>query len=311
MNAPVVPTPGLGIRQSTVLQPGAYVLPAGLTIAADGITLDGNGAVLVGVNRQGAGVQVDGHAGVTIRNLRIRDYYHGLVVRNCQNVTLEHNQISATAEVPVNTVFLDIWRPAADAYGGAILLDHVAGGEINDNNLQHQMSGLLLYHCRRLNVRRNNASYKSGFGVYLHDTSDSVLEENWADFCCRYEPRDTPRPVVGAGSTGHMGADAAGFVIEHNRFLRNGTAIAILADRDHGIRPVPPEVSGRPELRPCDNVIRGNDIQDNRTGIHLANADRTVIEQNTINKNVEADLRREDDRDTRLGHNLGLRGAYL
>jgi parallel beta-helix repeat protein len=88
-------------------------------------------------------------------------------------------------------------------------------------------------------------------------------------------------------------------------------AIAILADRDHGIRPVPPEVSGRPELRPCDNVIRGNDIQDNRIGIHLANADRTVIEQNTINKNVEADLRREDDRDTRPGNNLGLRGAYL
>jgi parallel beta-helix repeat protein len=456
MSATVTPTPGLVIRENTRLQPGVYVLPAGLTIAAAGVTLDGNGATLVGVDRQGAGIQVDGHANVTIRNVRIQDYCHGIVVRNGKHITVERNQIAATAEIPANTIFLDIWRPVAEAYGGAILLDHVEGGEINDNDVQHQMNGLLLYHCRKLNVCRNVASYNSGFGVLLHDTADSVFEENWADYCCRYEPRDQPRPVVGAVSTGHMGADAAGFVIvtrscrnvfrrnfarlggdgfflagrnpqgedvgcndnlfelndgslspniafeatfsvgnvfrnnwadrcnygfwlgystrnvlegnrmlfnrqagiavehgvgftvrdndfqsnghgillwtkyvkefletvqanrtvrdwviEHNRFFRNGTGVAIFADRDHGIRPVPPEDAGRPELRPCDNVIRGNDIQDNRIGIHLAGADRTVIEQNKVNKNVEADIRREDDRDTQVGHNLGLRGAYL
>lgn len=456
MTTPITPTSGLVLRENTRLRPGVYVLPAGLTIAADGVSLDGGGATLVGVGREGAGVSVEGHAGVTIRNLRVCEYYHGLVARNCRDIRLELNRIAATAEVPANTAFLDIWRPAADAYGGAILLDRVEGGEINDNDVQHQMSGLLLYHCRRLNVRRNSAGYNSGFGVYLHDTSDSMFEENWADFCCRYEPRDGPRPVAGAGASGHMGADAAGFVIvmrscrnvfrrnsarlggdgfflagrtprgedagcddnlfeqndgslspniafeatfsrgnvfrgnwadrcnygfwlgysarnvlernrllfnrqagvaaehgvgftvrdndfqgnghgillwtryvqefhdalpdnrtvrdwliERNRFLRNGTAIGILADRDHGIRPTAPEESGNPELRPRDVVVRGNDIQDNRVGIHLARADGTIIEQNTIRGNVEADLRREDDRDTRLGPNLGLRGAYL
>ena len=46
-------------------------------------------------------------------------------------------------------------------------------------------------------------------------------------------------------------------------------------------------------------------------GIHLLGADRTLIEQNTMNRNVEANLRCEDDKDTKLGSNLGLRGAYL
>ncbi len=455
-DASVVPTSGMVIRANTQLEPGTYFLPEGLIIDADEVILDGNGATLIGDGRRGVGVLVNGRANVTIRNLRIREYGHGIVARHAPSISIEHNQITSTAEVEPNTVFLDIWRPATDPYGGAILLEHVVGGEVCDNDLQHQMNGLLTYHCERLSVRRNVASYNSGFGFHLFNTCDSVFEENWADYCCRYEPRDMGRPVVGARSAGHMGADAAGFLIvyrscrnvfrrnfarlggdgfflagrnpqgedvgcndnlfeyndgslspniafeatfsrgnifrynwadrcnygfwlgystdnvlegnrmlwnrqagiavehgvgfvvrdndfqsnghgillwtkyvaafvettpnnrtvrdwliENNRFLRNGTAIAILADRDHGIRPVPPEDAGRPDLRPTGNVIRRNDIQDNRIGIHLAGTDRTVIEQNKINKNVEADIRREDDRETVLGHNLGLRGAYL
>ncbi len=464
----LVPTDGLVLRHSARLRPGVYLLPAGITLDADHLTLDGNGATLIGADRQGVGIRAAGHSHLVIRNLRLRDYHHGIVVSQAQDVLIERNQITSTGEIPANTIFLDIWRPAGDPYGGAILLDQVEDAQIQDNDLQHQMNGLLIYRSQRLQVRRNLASYNSGFGIYLHQTCDSVFEENWADCCCRYEPRDGPPPRVGAGSCGHLGADAAGFVIvrgccrnvfrhnfarlsgdgfflagrdpeghnlgcndnvfeendgslspniafeatfssgnifrgnwadrsnygfwlgystgnllegnrmlfnrqagiavehgvgftvrhndfqsnghgillwtkyvreflgalggasssgsesaagvnltvrnwviERNRFYRNGTAIAILADRDHGIRPVPAEDAGRPELRPCDNAIRQNDIQDNRVGIHLSGADRTVIEQNKISKNVEADLRREDDRDTVLGHNLGLRGAYL
>ncbi|MEW6250972.1 MAG: right-handed parallel beta-helix repeat-containing protein [Planctomycetota bacterium] len=453
--ARLVPINGKVLLSDTRLEPGVYLLPDGLTIDADDVTLDGNGVVLVGEGRRGVGINVNGRRNVTIRNVRLREYGHGIAARGTQGLTIEGCQITATAEVEANTIFLDIWRPAEDAYGGAILLDAVKGAEIQDNDLQHQFAGLLAYHCQELNIRRNNASYCSGFGFYLYHVCDSLFEENWADYCCRYEPRDKGRPVVGVHSTGHVGADAAGFVIvysscrnifrrnfarlggdgfflagrspkgecvgcdhnlfeendgslspniafeatfsadnifrnnwadrcnfgfwlgystrnvlegnrmlfnrqagiavehgvgfqvrnndfqsnghgillwtrflksfdethpdnatirdwviEQNRFLRNGTAIAIFANRDHGIRPVPDEIE-RPEQRPRDNVIRRNDIQDNRVGIHLSGADRTVIEQNKINHNVEADMRREDDRETVVGHNLGLRGAYL
>lgn len=444
------------IRRNTQLRPGTYVLPAGLTIAADNVTLDGGGALLVGSNRQGAGIVVRGRENVTIRDVRIREFGHGIVAQDVSALRIERCQITSTAEVAANTVFLDIWKAADAAYGGAILLERVSGATIAENDLQHQFAGLLTYHCRRLDVRGNNASYNSGFGIHLFGTCDSVFEENWADFCNRYEPRDAGKPIVGAESAGHMGADAAGFLIvhgscrnvfrrnfarcggdgfflagrsasgepvpcddnlfelndaslspniafeatfsrgnvfrsnwadrcnygfwlgygtdyvlegnrmlfnrqagvaaehavgcvvrrndfqgnghgallwtrylkdfydgmpenrstrgwliEHNTFARNGVAIAIRADRDHGIRPVPEEESGRPELRPRDNAIRHNDIQDNRVGVHLLCADGTLIEQNKLNANVESDLRREDDRDTHLGQNPGLRGAYL
>jgi parallel beta-helix repeat protein len=455
--ATLIPTNGgLVIRENTRLEPGVYYLPEGITIEAPGVTLDGNGATILGDNRQGVGVSVLGQTGVTVRNLRIRDYYHGIVARGADGIVIEQNQITSTAEVGANTIFLDIWRPANDPYGGAILLDRVDGADILDNDLQHQLNGLLTYHCTRLNVRRNVASYNSGFGFHLFNTCESVFEENWADFCCRYEPRDKGRVVVGAGSVGHMGADSTGFLIiygscrnvfrknfarlsgdgfflagrnpagedvgsndnlfeendgslspniafeatfssgnifrnnwadrcnfgfwlgyssrnvlegnrmlfnrqagiavehgvdfevrrndfqsnghgillwtrrikafwddahtnrtirnwliEDNRFLHNDHAIAIRADRDHGIRLLPEAERGCEDVRPRDVTIRGNDIQDNRVGIHVHHADHTVIEKNKINRNVEADIRCENDRHTVLGHNLGLRGAYL
>jgi len=456
----MVPANGMVMRSNTRLEPGVYVLPDGLTIDADNVTLDGNGATLIGVDRKGAGVTVRNHAGVTIRNVRLREYAHGIVARQCQKLTVEANHVTSTAEVDTYSLFLTIGRQSDDPYGGGILLDHVDDGQIVDNDVQHQMNGLLTYHCNRLSVLRNLASYNSGFGIHLHHTCDSLFEGNWADYCCRWEPRDKsadkPRGVTGQGCVGHMGAYAAGFVIveascrnvfrrnaarlggdgfflaggvrkgenlgcndnlfefndgslspniafeatfsrgnifrnnwadrcnfgfwlgcsegyvlegnrmlynrqagvaadhaasfqvrgndfqsnghgiltwttyneglhatsgdqfvsrgwtiEGNKFYKNDFGIAIRADRDHGIRPVAPEISGKAQMRPHDHVIRENDIQDNRVGIQLFCADRTVIERNKINKNVEADVRCEDDHDTKLGHNLGMRGAYL
>lgn len=457
-NAPETIQPGScqPICSNTTLQPGVYLLPEGLQIAADGVTLDGNGATLVGTGRRGAGVTVAGHRGVTIRNLRLREYAHGIVARDAADLTLAHSQVTSTAELPANTDFLDIWRSADDPYGAGILLERVSRATLLDNDLQHQMNGLLTYSCRELTVRANNCSHNSGFGIHLFETCDSVFEDNWADFCNRYHPRDPHGPVAGVGASGHMGADSAGFVIvnrscrnvfrrnaarcsgdgfflagrhengdvtpcndnlfegndgslspniafeatfssgnifrnnwadrcnygfwlgysndvivednrmlfnrqaglavehgggfavrrntfqsnghgvlvwtkyvpaffdpghynrtsrdwqiEHNRFVGNGCGVAIRADQDHGIRPMPPEQSGRPEMRPVDHVIRHNDFQDNRVGIHLVRADRTVIEQNTFRGNVEANIRREDDSDTQLGPNLGQAGAYF
>lgn len=452
----VPPTSGMLVREDTRLEPGVYFLPDGILIDTDNVTLDGNGATLIGDSRRGVGVNVNGHNNVTIRNLRILDFYHGIAVRNASDVTIEKNQITSTAEVEANTIFLDIWMPPEEAYGGGILMVKVNGAEIHDNDLQHQMNGLMTYHCNKLHVRRNNASYSSGFGIHLFHTCDSIFEENWVEYCNRYEPRDKGKAVLGVGAIGHMGADATGFLIvhsscrnifrrnsvrmggdgfflagrsakgedvgcndnlfeandaslspnigfestfsrgnifrnnwadrgnfgfwlgystdtvvegnrcllnrqagvavehgvgfkvhnndfqgnghgillwtkyledlqaddncnktsrdwliEHNTFYRNGVGIAVRADQDHGIRPAEDSTNSQPELRPTDTVIRHNDIQDNRIGIHLLRADRTTIEKNKINKNVEAEIRREDDRETTLGHNLGMRGAYL
>lgn len=449
-SAPGVVTPrdGMSIDSDVRFKPGIYLLPHGLSIDADGVTIDGNGATLIGADRRGTGIRLTGRSGVTIRNLRIRDYEHGIHAVDCRELRLESNHVTSTAEIAANTIFLDIWKPADSAYGGGILLDRVSDSVVADNDLSHQMNGLLTYGCRKLTVRGNNANYCSGYGFHLFETCDSRFENNYADYCCRYEPR-------GPG-TGHVGADATGFLIVHNScrnvfrgnfarlggdgfflaglhpngtqtpcndnlfeandgslspniafeatfsarnifrgnradrcnygfwlgfssdnvlednrmvfnrqagiavengaafvvrsnsfqrngcgvmmwskhvpkwasalpnnltchhwliennvFSRNDKGVCIAADRDHGIRPMPPEVCGRPEVRPADNIIRRNDIQDNRVGVELFRTDRTLIENNTINRNVECNIRREDDVDTTLRANLGTAGGYL
>lgn len=205
------------IREDSILEPGLYNLPEGIVIDADNVTLDGSGALVVGAGRQGRGVSVLNHTGVTVKNLQLREYYHGIYAAGCQGLTISGCQVTSTAEVAANTIFLDIWRPAEEAYGSGLLLSGCKDCQVLENDLQHQMAGLQAYGCRGLVVGGNNASYCSAWGFSLYQTSASLYEDNCADYCCRYEPRG-PRQ-------GHMGADAAGFLIVHsscdNIFRRN------------------------------------------------------------------------------------------
>ena len=205
------------IRKDTQLESRLYVLPDGITIDSDNVTLDGNGATILGVDKTtGHGVNVFDRKNITIKNLRLLSYYHGISVRRSTGIEISGCTINQTAEIPSNTLFLDIWRPASEAYGGGIFLESVSDANIHDNDLQHQMNGLLSYQCQRLNVSNNLANYCSGFGFHLFETCDSTFSNNYADYCCRYYRSD---------SGSHLGADAAGFLIVYgscnNVFKKN------------------------------------------------------------------------------------------
>jgi len=201
----IIPTDGMVITTDIQLKPGVYVLPHGLRIASDGVTLEGNNALIIGQQRQGNGITIEGHKGVTVKNIRVQEYYHGIFAHRCTDLEVSGCQLTSTAEVPHNTIFLDIWLPASKAYGSGILLREVNDSLVCENDLSHQMNGLLSYQCRNLTVEHNLANYCSGWGFHLYNTCDSLFEENCADYCCRYQPRGERH--------GHMGADAAGFLI--------------------------------------------------------------------------------------------------
>ena len=207
---------GLTISKDTQLEPKVYFLPEGITIDSDDVTLDGHGATIVGLDKTGEGIRVFGRKNVIIKNLRVLNYYHGISIRKSTWIEIENCIITSTFEIQANTLFLDIWKPAVDAYGGGIYLEQVTDANIHDNDLQHQMNGILSYQCQRLEVIQNNASYCSGFGFHLFETSESTFAENYADYCCRYYLSD---------SGSHLGADAAGFLIvfksRNNVFRKN------------------------------------------------------------------------------------------
>lgn len=208
---------GLRISENTKLEPRVYVLPEGITIDADNVTLDGGHATIVGTDSTSTrGITISGRKNVKIKNIRVLNYYHGIHVQQSTGIEIRDCNISLTTEIQSNTIFLDIWKPALEAYGSAIFLEQVTDAKIHHNDLQHQMNGLLSYQCKRLEVTDNLANYCSGFGFHLFETCDSTFTNNYADYCCRYYLTD---------ASSHLGADATGFLIIHgscgNIFRKN------------------------------------------------------------------------------------------
>jgi parallel beta-helix repeat protein len=318
----IQPTDSLFIDKDTVLQPGVYYVPNGIIIDEDGITLDGNGALLVGKDRNGMGVSIHNRKGVTIKNLRIQNYKYGIYSVNCRDLSVSGCAITATDEVPANTIFLNIWLPHDKAYGGGIMLVNTHDSLVERNDLQHQMNGMLSYHCQRLKVLENNASYCSGWGFHVYATSDSLYEGNVADYCCRWEPRpaseELGRDSVSIGDAvsttifrGHMGADAAGFLIIHsssnNVFRRNLARLGgdgfFLAGLSPEFEPVPcnnnlfeeNDGSWSPNIAfeatfSAGNIYRGNRANHCNYGFWLGFSKDGVIEDNQSSNNAQAGI---------------------
>src|SRR5438477_5464109 len=145
----------MSITESLAFEPGVYFVPDGIRIENDGVTVDGAGATLIGSDRKGVAVTISGQSNVNLKNLRISEFYHGIHARDCANLKITCCRITSTAEIAPNTIFLDIWLGPEKAYGGAILLWNCEDTTLENNDLQHQQSGLLTYGCRNLRVLGN------------------------------------------------------------------------------------------------------------------------------------------------------------
>ena len=249
---PIVPVDGMEIRENTRLAPGVYSLPNGLTIAADNVTLEGQDTLILSPEHSGTGIQATGRRNIRIQNLAVSGYYHGIRLDECQDVQLRNLRVRDTAEIEGIDTFLYLWHPIDAVYSSAILLHQVTGGMIEDCDLQHQMNGILLYHTNGLTVQANNASFNSGWGVYLSASSDNTIQDNRLDFCNRVYRRPEDGSV-------RVEADAAGIVLVYgssrNRFLRNSCLCGgdgiFVAGYDH-----------KGNQGPCnDNLFEENDCR--------------------------------------------------
>ncbi|MBI5670089.1 MAG: right-handed parallel beta-helix repeat-containing protein [Chloroflexi bacterium] len=252
MKTQVVPTDQMVITEDTMFAPGVYHLPNGLTIGADNIIVAGDDTLIVSAKQEGVGIRAQGRSNITVRNLAISGYYHGIRCDDCQQVTIEAVKIRDTWEIEGIDTFLYLWLPIEQVYGGAILLHNVKGGAIRDCDLQHQLNGILLYNCDGLTVENNNASFNSGWGVYLSRTNDSIVRSNQFDFCNRLYRRPEDGSI-------RVEADAAGIVLvkasSRNQFLKN----SCLCGGD-GIFVAGYEHPGKKD--PCnDNLFEDNDCR--------------------------------------------------
>lgn len=151
----------LTITSDTVLTADHY---GNIVIAADGITLDGNGHSVIGYNYQGIGVNASGKNAVTIKNLNIRNFDTGIRLDNSISGTITGNNISTTI------------------YG--ILLNSASGETIDGNTVAHAVSGINLQYSGnqsggRSNILTNNyVSYTGSNGIILWQSAGNKLINN-------------------------------------------------------------------------------------------------------------------------------------
>ncbi|MCX7848130.1 MAG: right-handed parallel beta-helix repeat-containing protein [bacterium] len=308
----VTPRSGLRITTDTVLEPGQYLCPGGIDIAADNISVEATGVHLIGAGRTGNGIRLRGCTGVTLNGVHLSHYAHAIVATDCVDLTITNTSACATAEIPSDTLFLDIWLPVEQAYGAGLLLSNVRNSTIADNNYEHCMCGILTYACSHLTVVRNKVNYCSGFGIHLFGTCDSLFEDNSADFCCRYNVRNE---LKGIHRLGHMGADAAGFLIiagsHRNIFRRNfarmggdGFFLAGAGSFDHPLgahdnlfeendASLSPNISFEATFA-RGNVFRNNFANNSNFGFWLGFSWENVIENNRIVGNRQAGIAAEN-----------------
>lgn len=246
----VIPTNAMTITESCVLAEGVFHLPDGIRIKGNGIEVRGNNTLIVSSQQSGTGIHIEGNR-VTVRDLSVTGFHHGVRADHCQNITLSNITVRGTQEIEGIDTFLYLWLPIEKAYGGGILLHDCQDSQISACDVQHQMNGILLYDCLNAFVEGNNGSFNSGWGIYLSNTNDSRVQDNQFDFCNRVFRRDNGAIRVEA--------DAAGMVLvkgsSRNQFFRN----SCLCGGD-GIFLCGYEHPGK--ITPCnDNLFEENDCR--------------------------------------------------
>lgn len=311
------------IDKDTTLESRVYYLPDGLTIAAENITLDGNGAILIGRDRTGIGIKLEGQNHVTIRNLRILEFRFGIWAKDCKALSVKNCTINATFELAPNEFFLNIWEKPNSIAGAGILLWNASHALIAENNLQHQLYGLAAFHSKYLLVQDNIANYNSGAGFHIHETSESQFIGNYADYCTRYEDRGE--------NTGHMGGDAAGFTIVSNSvrnvFRRNFARLSgdgfLLAGLNPELEKVgchnnlfeENDASWAPNIAFEATFSRGNIFRSNKAnncnyGFWLGFSTENKLEGNHMERNRQAGIAAENATFIRVVGNNFLRNAH-
>lgn len=203
-------TQGMVIERSITIQPGEYRLsgsadlktPA-ITIRGDDITVDFNGAKLVGSADSadpdqfaGVAVLVDGGSNVTIRGATIRGYKVGILARNSPGLHITRNDLSHNWKQRLYSgiekeSLLD-WMSYHEnekdewlRFGAAIYLSGCDRAEVDHNTVLQGQNGLMAARSKELTIWNNTIQFMSSIGVGLYRVTGSTIMHNRIDWCVR------------------------------------------------------------------------------------------------------------------------------
>lgn len=310
----IVPVNGQVFTADTTFVPGTYNLPNGVSIGASGITLNMNGATLIGSGFNNYGVTCRGFNNSVIKNGIIRGYYYGIRVENGSGVHVLGCDLSANwvdpASKTLNPPFLNInaGPNLSDRtnLGGGLFINNVSSALVSDNVMRNQENGIDLYNVTNSTIQRNEASDNTGWGVHLYASTNNVVQSNTADRCTRAGLYDSAGFLLVVGSSNNQILNNSfqysgdGFFIgneggcpSNNNLVQgnNGSyagANAFEATFSSGNQFISNIANGSNYgfwlgYSHDGNIIRGNSIKANNTnGIEIEHGQHNTIEDNDI-----------------------------
>jgi hypothetical protein len=187
----VTPANGMVITKSVRFKPGVYTLSDGIVIAADNITVDGNGAIICrsskpgnsenGTGFGGTGITMTGRNNVTIKNITAKGYDRGLYVKGGDKLTLQNNNFS------------DNYNFSSFGWGdgprkGAMILEDMYNSVVKYNNGNNCWIGIELCHSDNNFVHHNDFAICHSVPLKLWGASFNEIEDNNFTWGVRVDP---------------------------------------------------------------------------------------------------------------------------
>ena len=136
--------PVIEVREDVVLDPD--VVYGGIVVRADGVTIDGAGALVLGAEEgdpkdfTGTGVRAEGVSGVTLRNVRVRGFERGLHVTGARGWTIAGCDFSDNFHDPR-------FGWGENGLRGGILLERVSKSRLEGNRANRTWDACTLVEC--------------------------------------------------------------------------------------------------------------------------------------------------------------------
>lgn len=193
----VVIPPGVVIRDTNddgVIQVGAPDIEIEF---AEGSVLRGSPFGTRPDEYRGYGLRVNGHAGVTIRGLRVSGFWCGLWATTANGLLLEHIDASDNRRAHLKSTSLaedgGDWlfghnndqHEWLKNFGAALYIEASSDVIVRDSRVWHGQNGLCLDRVTRAKIYDNDFSFNSGWGIAMWRCTRNIVSRNACDFCIR------------------------------------------------------------------------------------------------------------------------------
>lgn len=248
---------------------------------------------------QGIGVLVDGAKNVTLRNFFVRGYRCGVLATEADGLVVDgadfrrnfSQRLQSTPEEEDSSDWL--WPHENDQqewrknYGAGLCVERTDGLVVQNVVVREQQNGIILDRVTHAELRNNDCSFLSGWGLAMWRSCDNLVEQNRFDFCVRGYSHETY----------NRGQDSAGILMfeqcSRNRIYSNsathcGDGIFAFSGKEAlGENPAPSDDFDYARLGNNDNEFVGNILNDAVAhGLELTFGFGNLIQGNTFQGNA-------------------------